>query len=529
MEFQDVLGTLFGAPRTEEVLTALSGGAPLALRVVGPEGDILAERGEAVHDPFATSPVSLGGEEVGRVEVAIRVGGGGAEGANIAAQVLSSFLVSQLEAESQLEGFTQEIVERYEEINLLYDLNSELGALFDESEIARRAMDTIVQIIDVKTAAILLADPEGGLFTCAATGGTAPTVDHSFVGSGERGLLGLMAGQRRSILANSTGELPDNIAEEEKVFPTSGILATPLLHSPGADNEILIGVAILCGKANGTFTSGDEKLMGAISSQAATSIYNARMVAELKKSSLFQRDMELAEQIQLTMLPAESPELPGAEIAGRCDTAVNVGGDYFDYIPTDDGGVSILLGDVTGHSLGAALMMMAARATLRSIASETGGPAEVVRRSNALLYDDLDRSDLMISLVVGHYIPEKKRLLYANAGHNPPFRIRAARGEVETLASSGIILGVLPDADYDVNVLDLEPGDLVFFYTDGVTEARGEGRGQFGEERLCAVLRENRHLSAREIIEVVANSVQVWIGKGKPTDDATSVVLKVHE
>jgi sigma-B regulation protein RsbU (phosphoserine phosphatase) len=338
-----------------------------------------------------------------------------------------------------------------------------------------------------------------------------------------------VAKKREAILANAEGELPADVVKEEKFLPTSGVLAVPMMHLAGTEDEVLVGVAILSGKANGVFDTGDEKLMGAICSQAATAIYSARMVNELKETSLMRRDMELAQQIQSTMLPESAPEVPGAEIAGRCDTAVNVGGDYFDYIINNEGAVSILLGDVTGHSLGAALMMTAARATLRSVVSEAGGPAEVIRRTNTLLHGDLDRSDLMISLFAGLYVPATRKLLYASAGHNPPLVLRRSGGDAERLEPTGIILGVLPDADYDVKYLSLEPGDVVFFYTDGVTEAMDGERRQFGEERLVNVLRENLDQPAEGIIRAVSRAVQVWMGYGKPTDDITSVVLRVLE
>lgn len=517
------------APGVRDVLRAVSGEGSRSLRVLGQDGSVLVKEGEETEGEVASRSVSLGGKEIGRVVIASGGGLKGSEEAEVAARIAAACIETRLEAESQMEGLTGEIVERYEEINLLYDLTSELSGLFDEMAIARHAVNTIAHIVDVETAAILLHNEEAGRFVMAALGGTAPVFDQHIVGPDDRGLLGELAERREPIIANSRGELPDRVIEEEKYFPISGILAAPLLHLAGTEDEVLIGVAIVCGKRSGIFCSGDEKLVGAICSQAATSIYSTRMFAEHKDSTLLRRDMDLAEQIQSTMLPDKAPEVAGADIAGQCVTAVNVGGDYFDYITNSEGAVTILLGDVTGHSLGAALMMTAARATLRSIVSEAGGPAEVIRRTNALLYNDLDSSDLMISLFAGHYVPATRKLLYASAGHNPPFLIRNGSVEGEPLDPTGIILGVMPDADYDVKYHNLEPGDIVFFYTDGVTEAMDENREQFGEKRLVRVLCENSHRSANDIMIAVSRAVQVWMGSGKPTDDITSVVLKINE
>ncbi len=529
MEFVEILSEALDAPVLRRLLTAVSGEGTGKLRVIGQDGNVLMEEGETLDGEIASQGVSLDGREIARVEIAYLKGSGEEEGAATAARLAAACIETRLDAEVQLECLTREIVERYEEINLLYELNSKLGGLFDVGEISRCAVETIAKMVDVETAAILLHDKKEGRFVMAALGGASPVFAKNIAGPDNRGLLGRLAERRVSIIANSSGELPDKVVEEESYFPVSGVLAVPLLHLADTESEVLMGVAILCGKRSGIFRSSDEKLVAAVCAQATTSIYGARMFAEHKESTIMRREMDLAEQIQTAMLPDRAPEVAGAEIAGRCDTAVNVGGDYFDYIVNEEGAVSILLGDVTGHSIGAALMMTAARATLRSIVSKAGGPAEVIRRTNALLYTDLDRSDLMISLFAGLYVPATRKLLYANAGHNPPFLIRKGCREAEPLGSTGIILGVLPEAEYDVEYLGLEPGDLVFFYTDGVTEAMNHKREQFGEDRLCNVLFENSWRSAAEIIDAVSRTVTTWIGSGKPTDDITSVVLKVNE
>ncbi len=529
MESNEALVEAVAAPGVKEVLEALSTVSGCAVHVRGADGNLLSPGEESAVGASAgkigRKAITVAGEEVGSVEVS----GGDGGTTELAAQAAAACLENHLDAERQFESLTQEIVERYEEVNLLYDLSAELGVLFDVEEIARRSLETALQIMEVKTAAFLVCDEKTGRFTAAAVAGTAPEIDTTFAADGKTGLLGEISAQRKSIVANGEGELPKKVRAEEKRFPTSGLLAVPLLHSPDTPEEVLLGAALFHGKTAGPFRSGDEKLIGAISSQAATAIYNTRLVEELKESTRFKRDMELAEQIQSSMLPARAPSIEGAQLAGRCETAVNVGGDYYDYVVNAEGDVDILLGDVTGHSLGAALMMTAARATLRSIVSDSPGPDTVARRSNTLLYDDLDRSDLMISLFVARYVPGTRRLSYANAGHNPPFVIRRGGVAVESLGPTGIILGVLPDTEYELKEVVLEPGDVVFFYTDGVTEAMDAERNQFGEERLCSVLARNTGRSAAGVIDAVSEAVKEWIGNGKATDDITSLALKVDE
>jgi serine phosphatase RsbU (regulator of sigma subunit) len=300
------------------------------------------------------------------------------------------------------------------------------------------------------------------------------------------------------------------------------------MRSPESADETLLGALLLSGKDGGhPFTTGDRKLVAAVASQAATAIYNARLVEELREATRIKRDLELAREIQSSLLPDKAPEVGGAEVVGRCVAANKIGGDYYGYVKREDGALTVFVGDVAGHDLGAALLMSTARATLLTSVSESDHPGSVLERTNRLLYNDLTSSHLLISLFVARYNPRNRRLRFANGGHNRPFLVRAGEDRADRLDADGLILGVREEMEYEIGSRTLAPGDVVLFYTDGIVEARDSEGRCFGDERLEEMLVESRTLPARAILDALYETIATFSGQDRLNDDATAVILKV--
>lgn len=236
-------------------------------------------------------------------------------------------------------------------------------------------------------------------------------------------------------------------------------------------------------------------------------------------------DMEVARQIQRSLLPQQSPRVAGIVCAGRWVPAAQVGGDYYDFFPRDDGSLDMVIADVSGHSVGAALIMIEARSVIRSQARAGGSPAEIAAALNSLLYDDLNRAELFVSLFYASYAPGSRVLTYASAGHNPPLVYRRS-GEFLELDAEGLILGVRQEVPFEERRTRLEPGDLVFLYTDGITEtATGSGE-LFGVERLRRMLREWAGAPPEKIFDAVLDRLAAFSQQATLADDVCMVVLK---
>ncbi|MBT1076955.1 SpoIIE family protein phosphatase [Geobacter grbiciae] len=238
-------------------------------------------------------------------------------------------------------------------------------------------------------------------------------------------------------------------------------------------------------------------------------------------------DMELARQIQGALLPSAPPVVTGVRCAGRWVPAAHVGGDYYDFFPRDDGSFDTVIADVSGHSVGAALIMTEARSVIRTQARSGGSPAAIVRSLNENLYEDLTRAELFTTMFYASYRPTSGILTYASAGHNPPLLYRRAEGRCLELDADGLILGVKPQVTFEEREVRLAPGDILLLYTDGITESDNGSGELFGIGRLSALLASLHGEEPEAVIEAVLSELAAFTGGRPPADDICTVAVKI--
>ena len=237
------------------------------------------------------------------------------------------------------------------------------------------------------------------------------------------------------------------------------------------------------------------------------------------------QELDLAGRIQKSLLPAEFPSLGGYEIHALVEPAGEVSGDFYDVMRLDGGRVGLVVADVSDKGVPAALLMMASRTLLRGAAIGLGDPAQVLSEVNSLMCRDNSQS-MFVTVFFCVLDPADGTAVYANAGHPSPLIVRAD-GSVAPLESAGnVVLGLLPGADYELFTLSLEPGDLLFMYTDGVTEAVGGSDEDFGEERLIEILSGEAMMSASGCSARVMEAVRDFAGGRAQSDDITCVVAR---
>ena len=239
------------------------------------------------------------------------------------------------------------------------------------------------------------------------------------------------------------------------------------------------------------------------------------------------KEMELAKQIQLSLLPSSPPTIKGLQLAACCIPATHVGGDYYDFFPKGDSALDIIIADVSGHSIGAALIMVETRTVLRTLVHDTNSAATILTMLNSQLYEDLTSAELFITMFYVKFAIANRMLTYASAGHNHPLLYRHGRSGCIELDAEGLILGVNREVVFEEKTIQLQQDDLLLLYTDGITEAQNGSEELFGEERLCRVLTNSHYETPSRIIELILEEVAVFSGHQPLNDDVSMVVMKV--
>ncbi|MGH8559276.1 MAG: PP2C family protein-serine/threonine phosphatase, partial [Methylococcales bacterium] len=247
------------------------------------------------------------------------------------------------------------------------------------------------------------------------------------------------------------------------------------------------------------------------------------------KLAVAHHEMKIARRIQESLLPSGPLIVPGVRVEGHCLPADQVGGDYFDYFCRGKDTVDVVIADVSGHAVGPALFMVETRSALRTQTQLIAEPGETLFLMNGFLYHDLSQSDHFITMFYLQYHCATRKLSYANAGHNPPLLMRRGAKSCQALDAEGLVLGVKDVVCFDQKEETLEPGDLVFLYTDGLTEAQGPDGEFFGAGRLCRIISENSHLNAEQLMQLCIAELKSFRKTNTFTDDLTMVVLNVTD
>ncbi|MDB5053305.1 MAG: serine/threonine-protein phosphatase [Bacilli bacterium] len=249
--------------------------------------------------------------------------------------------------------------------------------------------------------------------------------------------------------------------------------------------------------------------------------------SEPEMTKTLQREIYLARNIQTKLLNGEKPLLPTGEVSGVSIPARLIGGDYFDFYQLANGKIRIIIGDVMGKGIPAAMLMILTRGAFRTAAEATEGPGETLTAMNNAMFKDLRTLRSFVTVFCADWDPKKGILVYANAGHILPVIVRVNFDIIEPPGIQGVMLGGLPEQVYKEAQMKLQEEDLVLFYTDGIIEAKNRSGDMFKLERLVGILVKNCHLQAEEIEQKILEDITVFTEGLPQRDDITMVALKV--
>lgn len=422
--------------------------------------------------------------------------------------------VKALDHDRKIESLTKNLLECYEELDLIYRLSRRGQSTFDPQQNMEFILHEAMEAFEGDLGWVIAEGEE-----CAFE----PVMDRTddvLVKSLHRALV-------RDVCREGKSRLFYNLREElglEGDNNPDSFLCTVIKTDEAMYGALCIGRR--AGREN--FTAGDLKLAQVVASQAAIALENGllhrKRLEEEQAMIRLQEEFRLARSIQNNLLPKVTPTPPGYDIAGYTLPARSVGGDYYDFIKRGNGHVALCLGDVSGKGMPAALLMAHLQAAIRGQTLMKASPAECLARSNILLYESTD-SDRFATCFYGVLDTTKHCLRYSNAGHDRPI-LFSASGESETLDSSGLVLGILPDSDYVESSISIEPGDFLLVYSDGIIDAADSEEHEFGLARLTELVRETHDATAKDLLNRILQAVNSHAAGAPQTDDMTLVVIR---
>ena len=499
------LDRLLGRGSLEGLLASLDAAAPGAEARIVDAGGRVVGRAEAHHAPdhaIREYPIVVGSEVLGTLVVA-------ASAAGPAAELTARAVALAAEQALNVRFLAAETLERYRELNVLYEVGERIAGSLDPDEIAGLALAECRRVAAAGSGVVLIDQPDGGVRIVSADEASADA------------LVAAAAPIVARIRATGSADI-----EAGGALAGAGlgsILAVPLRTDRATSGILLLGR----GASRPPFTAGDEKVVSAVAAQLSIALQNAALHERELENRPLEDELAVGRRIQLGLLPLDAPQPAGWEIDAVYRAARQVGGDFYDFVhgPAGSSTLGLIVGDVAGKGVPAALMMAYSRAVLRSEAAAGRGPAEVLVHANDTMLGECRRAALLVTAFHGTLDTESGRLRYASAGHDWPVRL-GLDGTVEFLGSSGVMLGMFDHADIDERDVELAPGDVLAIYTDGITEARSPDGTLFGEERLVEALRSAARGSAADVSRAVTAAVDAFTAGMPPADDLTLVLVR---
>jgi sigma-B regulation protein RsbU (phosphoserine phosphatase) len=380
-------------------------------------------------------------------------------------------------------------------LDLLYRLSQTFNSSLDLDEVLNKVMDEVIAATRAERGFVMLRHPDGTLAFRVARGMDRTAIDQpDFQIS--RSVAEQVARQGEPMLT-SDARRDERFSMRQSVV-SLGLRA--ILCVPVKVKDTVTGIIYVDSRLQaGIFTLADRELLAAIASTAAIAIDNARLYELAVEKGRMERELQVARELQSSLITCETPSMPGWDFSAQWRPAREVAGDFCDFIPLDEERLGVVIADVSDKGMPAALFMALTRSVLRASVDRSPSPADGVAHANHLISAD-STGGMFVTLFYGLLSPASAQFTYVNAGHNPPLLYRAAPDSLSHLTRTGMALGVVADAPFEECTLHLRPGDFLFLYTDGVTDATNSQGQRFGVERLQHLILEHRRAHAAAII-----------------------------
>jgi len=409
-----------------------------------------------------------------------------------------------------------------EHLRALYQVSGWINSTLDFDAALDNAMDAIMQVTKAQRGFLMIHDEDHStLDVLVARGIDGETIESE--GYSTTIVNQVVETQQPLLTNNAQFDARFSAGQSIIMRGLRAILCAPMLVQ-----DRLIGVVYVdTAMKSGTFQQDDMLLLQAVSGLAARAIENARLYLVAREKGRLERELQMASEIQRNLLPQNMPDVTAYEIAPHWEAAREVAGDFYDAFELDQHAMGTVIADVSDKGAPAALFMAVARTLIRSHAHAGLSEVETVSRTNDLLLQDADQSGMFVTLYYSQF-DDDGRSVHVNGGHNPPAFYHRASQSVDFLPTGGRALGWFPENPLQAIEIQLEPGDTIVYYTDGLTEAENPKAEPYGEKRLTNILKKLGGQSALAIKEAILQDVEKFCAGQPPFDDLTMLVVRYN-
>jgi sigma-B regulation protein RsbU (phosphoserine phosphatase) len=457
-------------------------------------------------------------------ELELVLHGGGSRGEALAS-LLQSTLERAFDFSQEIRFFTYELSERYEEINLLYSISETLGSILRLDDAARVILGEVCDVLGARRGSLWVYDPGSHLLRLTASVGEEGVLGPVAADDGSSVMSRVFREGRPLVEVREGLEVEDGQAGGD-AGETDSRLSVPIRYTPPAGEARTVGVINLIGRRHGgRFTASDQKLLSAIASQVGAALENNRLIQESLAQERVAKEMELAHDLQMKLLPAVD-KFEGADVAARVEPAESVGGDFYHLFKLPGGKIGVMIGDVSSHGFPAALIMALSMSAATIYASEFGTPAKVLRHIDDALRDELESTEMYLTLFYGVIDPSRGRLVYSNAGHPHAFVVHADGGHTRLEATDPPV-GIAGLTAYGQEEVPWAgSGDLLVLFTDGLADILDSD--ELGKGEALVLSEVVRHLgdSVKGIVEALFALRRPPAIPAIPSDDRTAIVVR---
>ncbi|UCD93339.1 MAG: SpoIIE family protein phosphatase, partial [Candidatus Zixiibacteriota bacterium] len=402
------------------------------------------------------------------------------------------------------------------EQQLLYEVSKTLSSTLNIDEVLKQILGSLRKVVGFDAGGVFLVKEAEGDILPAYSEGYEPEHEARLPLKIGQGLVGWVASAGEAVI------VPD-VAKDDRYVSAHPETRSEIVAPVKIDGRVL-GVLNLESNQPDKYDKNSLELVDAFASHAAISIERAYLHGKRLESKRIEEQLAIARQIQATFLPESQPVTEGYDISGVNIPSEEVGGDYFDFIKIVDYQTGISIADVSGKGIPASLIMASFRASLLAEIRNNYAIRTICKKVNSLLYESVEQGNY-VTAFYGVLDSKNDILTFSNCGHNRPILLRSD-GSIESLKEGGIALAVMPDSDYDEHAVFLQPGDIVVFYTDGVTEVNDSEGREFGQDGLIKALKQYRQLPSQEIQRRLIEEVKGFACRDHVFDDLTIIILK---